>query len=106
MSMRKLQSFPPYTYLASITIAGKNEDVVIETIFKVVDQLNREFKDEGVILGPTTPYVSFEKDKHLRVALVKYKNQELARNILSKMIKSLTGKSQITVSVNIDPYNF
>ena len=106
MSMRKLQSFPPFTYLASITIAGKNEELVIDTIFKVVDELNREFKDEGVVLGPTTPYVSFEKDKYLRVALIKYKNQELARSILKKIIKSVANKSQISVSVNIDPYNF
>ena len=106
MGMRKLQSYPPYTYLASLTIAGKNEELVIETILKVVDQLNTEFKDDGVVLGPTTPYISFEKDKFMRVALVKYRDQNKARTILEKMVKSLANKSQITVSINIDPYNF
>ena len=106
MSMRKLQAFPPYTYLASVTISGKNEDTVIETSLRLADQLNREFKDDGVILGPTTPYISFIQDKFLRVLLVKYKNQELASNILKKLIKSLVNKSQISISVNIDPYNF
>ena len=106
MGMRKLQSYPPYTYLASLTIAGKNEELIIETILKVVDQLNSEFKDDGVVLGPTTPYISFEKDKYMRVALVKYRDQNKARTILEKMVKSLANKSQITVSINIDPYNF
>ena len=76
-----------------------------ELRFVFVEQLNNEFKEEGVILGPTTPYISFEKDKFLRVALVKYRNQELARQILSKIIKSLINKSQVNISVNIDPYN-
>lgn len=106
MKMRKLQSYPPYQYLASVTISGKNEELVIETIYRVVEQLNNDFKENGVVLGPTTPYISFEKDKHLRVALIKYRDQELARSILSKTIKSLVGKSQVNISVNIDPYNF
>ena len=106
MQMRKMQSYPPYQYLASVTISGKNEELVIDTIYKVVDQLNMEFKDEGVVLGPTTPFISFEQDKHLRVALVKYKNQALARTILSKIIKSIANKSAVNISVNIDPYNF
>ena len=106
MQMRKMQSYPPYQYLASVTISGKNEELVIETIYKVVDQLNAEFKENGTVLGPTTPYISFEKDKHLRVALVKYKDQELARKILSKIIKSISSKSAVNISVNIDPYNF
>ena len=106
MGMRKLQSYPPYTYLASVNISGKNEELVIETTFKVVEQLNSEFKDDAVILGPTTPYISFEKDKFIRVALVKYKNQEKARTILDKLLKTLINKSQIDVAINIDPYNF
>ena len=106
MGMRKLQSYPPYTYLASVNISGKNEELVIETTFKVVEQLNSEFKDDAVILGPTTPYISFEKDKYIRVALVKYKNQEKARTILDKLLKTLINKSQIDVAINIDPYNF
>ncbi|MCR4912091.1 MAG: primosomal protein N' [Bacilli bacterium] len=106
MSMRKLQAFPPYTFLASVSISGKNEDVVIDTTLRLADQLNNEFKDKGIILGPTTPYISFEQDKHIRVILIKYKDQELARIILAKLIKSLINKSQISVAVNIDPYNF
>ncbi len=106
MKMRKAQGYPPYQYLASVTISGKNEELVVETIYKIVEQLNYEFKDQGTILGPTTPYVSFEKAKHLRVALVKYRDQELARTILSKIIKTISGKNSINISVNIDPYNF
>lgn len=106
MGMRKMQSYPPYIYLASISISSKNEDLAVETALKLVDQLNYEFKDEGVILGPSTPYVSFENDKYIRNILIKYKNQNLANEILGKILKSLSGKSQINIAINIDPYNF
>lgn len=106
MKNRKVQSHPPYVYLASVSISGKNEEMVIDTIYKVVDILNNDFKDDAIILGPTTPYISFEKDKHIRVALVKYKDKQKAHDILKKLQNSLKGKSQISLSINIDPYNF
>ena len=106
MSMRKLQSYPPYTYLASVTLASKNEELVIEAMFKMVEQLNALFKDKAQVLGPITPFVAIEKDKYIRLALIKYKDQDFARLVLSKIIKSLSNKSQISISVNIDPYNF
>ena len=106
MMMRRLQSYPPYSYLASVTIASKNEDLCIDTVTRLADQLNYEFKDQGVILGPCTPYIAYENDKFVRNILVKYKDTKLANQILSKILKSLSTKSQISISINIDPYNF
>ena len=106
MMMRKAQQYPPFTYLASVTLSSKNEDLVIETMYKLVDQLNVEFKGQATILGPITPFISFEKDKFIRNCLIKYKDQNFARLVLSKIINTLKNKSQISISVNIDPYNF
>lgn len=106
MGMRKLQGYPPYTFLASVSISGKNEDLVIETSYKVVEELNRKLQDNAVIIGPSTPYISFEKDKHIRVALIKHRNMDLIREVLQQLIKSLSNKSAISLSVNIDPYDY
>ena len=106
MTMRKLQGYPPYTYLASVSISSKNEELCIETVTRLADQLNYEFKENGVILGPSAPYIAFENDKFVRNILVKYKDQALANKILNKILKSLSGKSQISITINIDPYNF
>ena len=106
MQNRKLQSYPPYTFLASVTVSSKNEELAIETTYRIVEQLNDELKDEAVIIGPSTPYISFEKDKHLRVILIKHRNQDLIRGVLKKLINSTKNKSGISISVNIDPYNY
>ena len=106
MSMRKLQLYPPYNYLASITLSSKNEELVIETMYRVVDQLNEMFKDEAMVLGPITPFIAFEKERFIRAALIKSKNQDLIRSVLGKILSSLSNKTQISISINIDPYNF
>ncbi len=106
MNYRRMQSYPPYTYLASITLAGKREDNVIFGMTNIIDILNKEFGDNGQILGPTVPYIPYEKDNYLRTALVKFKDYKLAKEILKKIVSLYSGKSQFHLTINIDPYNF
>ena len=106
MEYRRIQSYPPYTFLASLTVAGKNEDYVAEAMVNIIDILNQEFGDNGQVLGPTVPYIPFERDNHLRTALVKFKDAKLAKTILKKVVTLYASKSQIHLSINIDPYNF
>ena len=106
MNYRHLQSYPPYTYLASITLAGKNEDAVILGMVNLIDILNNELGEEAQVLGPTVPYIPYEGDNFLRTALVKFKNYKIVQPVLKKIVSVCGAKSQIHLSINIDPYNF
>ena len=106
MEMRKLQFYPPYSYLTSVTIRGKNEESVIEYTYQIVDFLNDEFFDEAQILGPTTPYIPVDMGLQVRSILLKYQNPIKARQILNKMIELFAGNSQFELFINVDPYNF
>lgn len=105
MEVRKLQSYPPYTFIASIVVASKNEDLTIDTVYRIIDKLADELKDEAVILGPTTPYVPYENNKHIRSIMVKYRHPDIVKPALEKLLKSSLNKSGISLSINIDPYN-
>ena len=105
MELRKLQSYPPYTYLASITISSKSEDLTIDTVYRIVDKLHEELKNEATILGPATPYVPYENKQHIRAIIIKYRNREIVRESLLRLLKSSLNISGISLSVNIDPYN-
>lgn len=105
MEIRKLQSYPPYTFIASITAASKNEDLTIDTVYRIIDKLADELKEEAVILGPTTPYVPYENNKHIRSIMVKYRHPDIVKPALEKLLKSSLNKSGISLSINIDPYN-
>ena len=106
MEMRKLQFYPPYAYLTSVTLRGRNEDLVIENTCQIVDFLNDEFLDEALILGPTTPYIPVDMGFHLRSILLKYRDPEKAHKILEKMLSLFGNNSQYELFVNVDPYNF
>ena len=106
MEMRKLQFYPPYAYLTSVTVRGRNEETVIENTYQIVDFLNEEFFDEAQILGPTTPYIAIDMGFHLRSILLKYRNPEKTRKILNKMLELFGNNSQFELFVNVDPYNF
>lgn len=105
MENRKLQSYPPYTFIASVVVASKNEDLTIDTVYRIIDKLAGELKDEAVILGPTTPYVPYENNQHIRSIMVKYRHPEIVKSTLEKLLKSSLNKNGISLSINIDPYN-
>ena len=106
MEMRKIQFYPPYAYLTSVTVRGKNEESVIQNTYQIVDFLNDEFFEDAQILGPTTPYIPVDMGFHLRSILLKYRDPEKARKILNKMLELFGGNSQFELFINVDPYNF
>ena len=106
MGMRKLQYYPPYCYLCSITLSGKNEEKVIETVYRVVDDLNASLTDNVQILGPITPYVPYSDGTYKRSILIKYRDIDLIKNKIKQILDVLVNKSSISISINIDPYNF
>jgi len=106
MGMRKLQNYPPYYFLVSITVSGKKEETVITQTYNAVDYLNGELGEKANILGPTTPYIAKERQLFLRTILVKYRDYITVQETLLKLIGIFAKKSTVDIGVNIDPYNF
>lgn len=106
MSMRKLQNYPPYCFMTSLIISGKNEGTVVETSFNIVDSLKSSVQDGADILGPTSPFVPYENSTYKRVILLKYRDNVLVKTAIQKVIDSLKGKTQISLNINVDPYDF
>jgi len=106
MGMRKLQNYPPYYFLTSLTVSGKKEETVISHTYSVVDYLNEHLGDKAIILGPTTPYIARDHLQFLRTVLIKYRDYLAIQNTLKELIEIYAKKSSIDISINIDPYNF
>ena len=106
MEYRRIQSYPPYTYLASLTLSSKNEELLVSSMMKLIDFLNEEFGNKALVLGPTIPYIPYEGDNYIRTALLKFKDYKFAHEVLKKVISIYSGKNQLKLTINIDPYNF
>ena len=105
MEYRRIQGYPPYQFLASVTLSGKNEGKVVLGMVNLVDILNSELKDEAIILGPTIPFIPYEGNNFVRTALIKFRNYSAVRPVLKKVIGIYNNKS-LHLTLNIDPYNF
>ncbi len=106
MLSRKAQQYPPYTFLTSVQISSKNEELAIDTIHAIAEDILKKNFEGVTVLGPVSPYIHFEKDVHHRVLLLKYKNETEIKNYLASLLITLQSKPSINVIVNVDPYNF
>lgn len=106
MRNRKIQQYPPYTYLVSLEISGKQEKTVEEIIERIADDLRTKKFENVNILGPVKPYIEHENNNYHRFILIKYKNSDKIKPYFERIINSLKDKSQINVKINVDPYNF
>ena len=106
MSVRKISQYPPYTYLTSIEIIGKHEEVVSDIIGKICRDIESQNFENVSVLGPVEPYIAYENNNYHRIILIKYKNYDKINDYLRDVLESLKNKSQINVRVNVDPYDF
>lgn len=106
MSVRKVQQYPPYTYLTSLEIISKNEEVAVELIHKIAEDIISKDFENVTVLGPVSPYIAHENNSYHRLILIKYKNSDKIKPYLDRLLETLKSKSQIDVKVNVDPYNF
>ena len=106
MSVRKISQYPPYTFLTSLEIIGKNEEVVSDIISKICRDLIEQNFENVSVLGPVEPFIAYENSNYHRIILIKYKNYDKINDYLRKVLESLKNKSQINVKVNVDPYDF
>lgn len=105
MRERKIQQYPPYTFLATINVSSKNETITVETAYAIASNLKEKLLDKATILGPSSPFIPYMNNAYKRTILLKYKEPELIKKALKETIDLFKGKSQITLSVNIDPYD-
>lgn len=106
MGVRKIQQYPPYTFLISLELTSKNENRVITLSEKIAEEIRQENIKDLTLLGPTIPFLQQENGVFHRVILVKYKNSDKIKQYFDNLLDSLKGESQVNVKVNVDPYNF
>lgn len=106
MSIRKVQQYPPYTYLISLEISSKNEELTIESSSLIVEDLLSKNLEGVTVLGPVSPFIPYEKENYRRLILIKYKNRDTIKKYLEDLLESFKVKSQLNLKINVDPYDF
>ncbi len=104
MGERKKYLYPPYTFLAAITIKALDQKYCDDVAFKVKQYLlssigNKKFN----VYGPSIPYIPYVNGRYSRNILLKYKSQEEAREILHGIKALRIANKEAEILVNVDP---
>lgn len=106
MRVRKASQYPPYTYLISLTIKAKKEELAEDITYQIANELLNKNYPSVKVLGPTTPYIPYENSWYVRSLLIKYKQEGELRNYLNNLLLTLQHKPAISIAVNVDPFDF
>ncbi|MFV0380548.1 MAG: primosomal protein N' [Anaerorhabdus sp.] len=97
MNYRKIGQYPPYTYLISIVIIGKNFQDVSDASLNIKNKLIGEFK----VLGPSD--IGKLKDNYRFRIITKGKDLNSMRDVVSKAVNEKQEKNDIKIIVDVNP---
>ena len=101
LKTRQLGMYPPYCYLTSVLLSGKDELAVERCAEGVANFLNGKLKNVN-ILGPARAVISRIDNEYRYRILIKYKQSQPLFKLLKEALNHYQGKVKIEVDVN--PY--
>ncbi|MBD1224481.1 primosomal protein N' [Virgibacillus halodenitrificans] len=108
MRMRKTFQYPPYYYLALVTVSHQNKVKTAQTTQNIVQLLQKVVNDNTVILGPTPSPIPRMKDRYRYQCMIKYKNEPKLRFYLNKILEQFYDemrKEDLFISIDMQPYH-
>ncbi len=107
MAMRRAFRYPPYYYLALITITHENHVQVVQATQQFVQQLLMKVDPETIILGPTPSPIPRIKDRYRYQCMIKYKHEPKLRTFIQEVtnnFKEQIQKHDLQIIVDMQPY--
>ncbi|WLD95103.1 primosomal protein N' [Alkalihalobacillus sp. AL-G] len=106
MKIRKLHQYPPFYYLALITVSHVELMRVVDACEKVASQLSNALTDQAIILGPVASPIPRVKDRYRYHCMIKYKNEPNLKRVLHEILdhyKKEIQKNGLMINVDMHP---
>lgn len=102
MKIRQLAKYPPYCYLVSILIQGKQENAVIQSSLEIKNYLTKQLR-QVIILGPAPAMIYKMHDIYRQRITLKLTHTDNLYPILQKMM-AFYKKGKVKVICDFNPY--
>lgn len=106
MHTRKNHAYPPYYYLALLTVSHPEITKVVSVTEKIVQFLRRNVENETKILGPVASPIPRIKDRYRYQCMVKYKREKNLYETLRKIIEHFQAEmssDNLMISIDLSP---
>ena len=103
MLFRKKLKYPPYYYLISIKVVGKDYNKTLEDAKKVKAYLSQNIEKETIILGPTTAAVLKFNNEYRMQIIIKYKFDKLLLNTLKELDTIFINNKNSYLDIDFNP---
>ncbi|MDQ0230587.1 primosomal protein N' [Metabacillus malikii] len=106
MQLRKTHAYPPYYFIALVTVSHPDIMKVVSVTETIVQYLRRNVANDTRILGPVASPIPRIKDRYRYQCMVKYKRDNdlhiTLRKILEHFQQEMT-TNQLMISVDLNP---
>ncbi|WP_144461417.1 primosomal protein N' [Siminovitchia fortis] len=108
MAMRKIGLYPPFYYLALVTVTHEDLMQAVAATEKISNFLKSNISEEAILLGPVASPIPKINDRYRYQCLIKYKREP---NLFSAMRKVLehynpqASRDGLSITIDINPYN-
>lgn len=103
MNIRKTLKYPPYYYLVSLQVSGKNIELVSSESKKTVKYLKDNLSSTSKVLGPTTASI-FKMNNVFRFnIIIKYRFDNKLIPTLKELDSLYMMNNKVNLSIDMDP---
>jgi primosomal protein N' (replication factor Y) len=106
MQLRKNHAYPPYYYLALLTVSHPEITKVVSVTEKIVQFLRRNVENETKILGPVASPIPRIKDRYRYQCMVKYKREKNLHETLRKITEHFQqemSSNDLMIAIDLSP---
>lgn len=106
MMIRKTHHYPPFYYLALLTITHEQLMTVVAETEKIVNYVRTQVSNQAVILGPAASPIPRINNRYRYQCLIKYKREPNLTGILKKILDQYQKEARhgLQVSIDINPF--
>ncbi|MED1202128.1 primosomal protein N' [Heyndrickxia acidicola] len=107
MQMRKLGSYPPFYFMALVTVSHEDLTKTLGVTDKITKFIQKRLSSQAVILGPVASPISRIKNRYRYQCLIKYKREPELPSALKAVLEHFQQNKNsegLTISVDVNPY--
>lgn len=107
MMLRKMSGYPPFYYLALVSVSHPDLQKVVEITEKITNFIRSRLSSSSVILGPVASVIPRINDRYRYQCMIKYKRETNLSDTLKSVVdhyqQEIT-QNQLSISIDLNPY--